>query len=102
MSEETSPTPEDREIAVRSLARKCAGLILLAMAERQVDFDYLDIALELDNGTVRGWVDDLTSGRGRDPSMRNLSLIMTALKMRLELNLVSMQPSIMPRGEAQA
>jgi hypothetical protein len=77
----------DKERTVQALARHCAGLILIAMAERKVEFSTLDIRLDLASGHTRSLVDSLTDGNAEEPSLAGLSFIMSALDMELNVHL---------------
>lgn len=75
------------EQSVKALSRHCAGLILIAMAERKVDFDWIDIRLDQLNGDTRQRVADLADGLSNDMSLRHLIDIMGELEMELSVHL---------------
>jgi hypothetical protein len=81
-------TPDEASQKAREkLARHCAGIVLVAMAERSADFEYIDKLIGWDSGSTRRFIDQLTDGNGKDVRLDHLSFIMSALDMRLNVGL---------------
>ncbi len=79
--------------------RHCAGLMLLAMAERSAEFDYLDVMTEEPDGSTRELLDAMIDARGSQPTLRRLSHIMSALDMRIKISLESLEASPLASSE---